>query len=200
MMMATVFRPFPPNRLQNAGHQWLEVLARRKSNLSIAQAEAGLDVLYRQVHEAEIQQLPARIGEYRKRVARSSHVKLLPGSQGLRQLQERFSHALLILFGISLVILLITCANLANLFLARNAARSREIAMRLALGATRRRLIRQWLTESLLFALLGGGLGVIVAIWTQSALLHFLPAGERTNLGQHGRSSQQSLPLRSPPR
>jgi putative ABC transport system permease protein len=184
MMMATVFRPFPANRLQNSGHQWMEVLARRKPNLSIAQAEAGLDVLYRQVHEAEIQQLPARIGEYNKRLARSSHVKLLPGSQGLRQLQEQFSHALLILFGITLIILLITCANLANLFLARNAARSREIAMRLALGATRRRLMRQWLTESLLFALSGGALGVIVAVWTQSALLHFLPASERMNLGR----------------
>ena len=184
MMMVTVFRPFPPNRLQNSGHQWMEVLARRKPNVSVAQAEAGLDVLYRQVHEAEIQQLPARITAYDKRVARTSHVKLLPGSQGLRQLQEQFSHALLILFGITLIILLITCANLANLFLARNAARSREIAMRLALGATRRRLMRQWLTESLLFALLGGGLGVIVAIWTQSALLHFLPASERTNLGR----------------
>ena len=184
MMMVTVFRPFPANRLQNSGHQWMEVLARRKPNVSVAQAEAGLDVLYRQIHEAEIQQLPARISDYDKRVARSSHVKLLPGSQGLRQLQEQFSHALLILFGITLIILLITCANLANLFLARNTARSREIAMRLALGATRRRLMRQWLTESLLFALLGGGLGVIVAIWTQSALLHFLPASERTNLGR----------------
>ena len=184
MMMVTVFRPFPPNRLQNSGHQWMEVLARRKPNVSVAQAEAGLDFIYRQVHDAEIQQLPARITAYDKRVARTSHVKLLPGSQGLRQLQEQFSHALLILFGITLIILLITCANLANLFLARNAARSREIAMRLALGATRRRLMRQWLTESLLFALLGGGLGVIVAIWTQSALLHFLPASERANLGR----------------
>jgi predicted permease len=184
MMMVTVFRPFPANRLQNSGHRWMEAFARRKPNVSIAQAEAGLDVLYRQIHEAEIQQLPSRISDYDKRIARSSHLKLLPGSQGLRQLQEQFSHALLILFGITLIILLITCANLANLFLARNTARSHEIAMRLALGATRRRLIRQWLTESLLFALLGGGLGVIIAIWTQSALLHFLPASERTNLGR----------------
>ena len=184
MMMVTVFRPFPANRLQNSDHQWMEVLARCKPSVSVAQAEAGLDVLYRQIHEAEIQQLPSRISDYDKRLARSSHLKLLPGSQGLRQLQEQFSHALLILFGITLIILLITCANLANLFLARNTARSREIAMRLALGATRRRLMRQWLTESLLFALLGGGLGVIVAIWTQSALLHFLPASERTNLSR----------------
>ena len=56
--------------------------------------------------------------------------------------------------------------------------------MRLALGATRRRLVRQWLTESLLFASLGGGLGLLCAIWTQSALLYFLPASERMNLGR----------------
>ena len=184
MMMATVFRPFPANRLENAGHEWMEVLARLKPQVSRSRAEAGLDVLYRQVHENEIQALPPRVSEYNKRVARSSHIKLLPGSQGLRQLQEQFSHALVILFGITFIILLITCANLANLFLARNAARGQEIAMRLALGATRRRLVRQWLTESLLFASLGGGLGVLVAIWTQSALLHFLPANERINLGQ----------------
>ncbi len=59
MMMVTVFRPFPANRLQNSGHRWMEALARRKPNVSVAQAEAGLDVLYRQIHEAEIQQLPA---------------------------------------------------------------------------------------------------------------------------------------------
>lgn len=185
MMMVSVFRPFPPNRLQRSGILWMEVMARLKPRLSPAQAEAGIDVLYRQLHAEELRQSPLH-SDFDTRVALSSHLKLLPGSQGLRQLQEQFSHALLILFGITLIILLITCANLANLFLARNAARVREIAMRLALGATRRRLVRQWLTESLLFSLLGGGLGFFVAIWTQRLLLHFLPANERMNLDQGG--------------
>ncbi|HEY1583523.1 MAG TPA: ABC transporter permease [Chthoniobacterales bacterium] len=184
MMMATVFRPFPANRLQNSGHKWLEILARLEPGLSRSQATAGLDVLFRQLNENEVRQLPARVGQYKKRVELSSHIKLLPGSQGLRQLQDQFSHALLILFAITLIILLITCANLANLFLARNTSRGREIAMRLALGATRLRLIRQWVTESLLFTSLGGGLGIVCAIWTQGALLHFLPASERMNLGR----------------
>ncbi len=182
MMMATVFRPFPANRLQNSGHQWLEILARRKIGVSIPQAQASLDVLYRQAHENEIKQLPPRVSDYNRQTARMSHIKLLPGSQGLGELQAQISHAVLILFGITVIILLITCANLANLFLARNAARTKEIAMRLALGATRRRLVCQWLTESLLFALIGGSLGVVLAIWTQGALLHFLPASERMNL------------------
>ena len=167
MMMAPIFRPSPANLLQSPGHSWLEIIARRKADVSRAQAEAGADVLYRQIHEEEIRQQPARVSDYQKRIERTSHLKLLPGSQGLRELQEQFSHALLILFGITIVILLITCANLANLFLARNAARAQEIALRLALGATRRRLMRQWLTESFLFASLGGGLGLLFGIWTQ---------------------------------
>ncbi len=182
MMMATVFRPFPVNRLQNSGHQWLEILARRKAGVSVPQAQASLDVLYRQAHENEIQQLPPRVSDYTRQTARMSHIGLLPGSQGLGQLQAQISHAVFILFGITVIILLIACANLANLFLARNAARTKEIAMRLALGATRRRLVCQWLTESLLFALIGGSLGVVFAVWTQSALLHFLPADQRMNL------------------
>jgi predicted permease len=183
MMMTPVFKPVPANRLEIANHQWLRIIARRKAQMSPAQAEAGIDLLYRQVHEKHIGQMSAKVSDYRKRIERTSHLKLLPGSQGLRQLQEQYSHALAVLFGITLIILLITCANLANLFLARNAARAPEIAMRLALGATRRRLVRQWLTESLLFASLGGSLGLLIAVWTQSALLHFLPAQERLNLG-----------------
>ena len=181
MMMVSLFRPFPPNRLERSGLQWMEVIGRLQPDLSREQAEAGADVVYRQLHEAELRESPFG-SDYEMRVARSSHLKLLPGSQGLRQLQTQFSHALVILFGITLVILLITCANLANLFLARNAARQHEIAMRLALGATRRRLVRQWLTESLLFAFAGGGSASVVAIWTQSLLLHFLPPNDRANL------------------
>ncbi|HEY2800146.1 MAG TPA: ABC transporter permease [Chthoniobacterales bacterium] len=190
MMMAPIFRSGAgsvlqsPGILQSPGHIWLEIIARRKPGLSRAQAEAGADVLYRLIHEKEIREQPARVSDYEKRIERTSHLKLLPGSQGLRELQKQFSHALLVLFGITIVILLITCANLANLFLARNAARTQEIALRLALGATRRRLVRQWLTESFLFASLGGGLGLLFGIWTQSALLYFLPASERMNIGR----------------
>ncbi|HMJ07057.1 MAG TPA: ABC transporter permease [Chthoniobacterales bacterium] len=183
MMMTPIFRPTSADLLETANYEWLDIIARRKAKISPAQAEAGIDLLYRQVHEKEIGMMSARVSDYRKRIERTSHLKLLPGSQGLRQLQEQFSHALSVLFGITLIVLLITCANLANLFLARNAARAPEIAMRLALGATRRRLVRQWLTESLLFASLGGSLGLLIAVWTQSALLHFLPAQERLNLG-----------------
>jgi predicted permease len=180
MMMVNTFRPFPADRLERSGLQWMEVIARLQPNVSRSQAEAGTDTLYRQLHEVELRQAPLHT-DYEKRIAQSSRLKLLPGSQGLRELQEQFSHALSVLFGITLIVLLITCANVANLFLARNAARSGEIVMRLALGATRRRLVRQWLTESVIFAILGGGFGFLVAIWTQELLLRFLPVTARAN-------------------
>ena len=112
----------------------------------------------------------------------ASRAVLLPGAQGSRQLQESLAKALQLLLGITIAILVITCANLANMLLARNAAREQEVAMRLALGASRTRLARQWLTESALLALLGGAAGVLVATWCQSMLVSFVPADQRMNL------------------
>ena len=182
MMMATVFRPFPANRLEKTGHEWMEVLARLKPQVSRSRAEAGLDVLYRQVHENEIQALPPRVSEYNKRVARSSHIKLLPGSQGSATNPR--------------TVLARACDSLRH-HLHHPAHHLRQPGQsfprpecrprpgdRDAPRPRRHAGLLQWLTESLLFASLGGGLGVLVAIWTQSALLHFLPANERINLGQ----------------
>ncbi len=182
MMMATVFRPVPANRLQNPRHHWMTILARRKPEVSVAQAQASLDILYHQILSAELQELGAGVNEHDKERALASRVQLDPGNQGFAHLRGEMERPLLLMFCVTGVVLLVACANLANLLLARNAKRKQEISVRLAIGAGRGRLIRQWLTESLLLSLLGGFAGIVVAYWAKTALLGFLPAGYSVNL------------------
>ncbi|MHB8500173.1 MAG: ADOP family duplicated permease [Candidatus Acidiferrales bacterium] len=182
MMMATVFRPVPANRLQNPRHRWITVLARRKPELTIAQAQASLDILYHQILGAELQELGASINAHDKERALASHIKLEPGNHGFAHLRGEMERPLLLMFGVTGIVLLVACANLANLLLARNAKRKQEIFVRLAIGAGRGRLIRQWVTESLLLSVLGGCVGIVFAYWAKTALLGFLPEDYSANL------------------
>jgi predicted permease len=182
MMMATVFRPVPANRLQNPRHRWMTVLARRKPEVSVAQAQASLDILYHQVLAAELQEPGASVNAHDKERSLASRIQLLPGNQGFAHLRTEMERPLLLMFCVTGIVLLVACANLANLLLARNAKRRQEISVRLAIGAGRGRLIRQWLTESLLLSVLGGCAGVFVAYWAKTALLGFLPAQYSANL------------------
>jgi predicted permease len=182
MMMATVFRPVPANRLQNPRHRWMTILARRKPDVSVAQAQASLDILYHQVLAAELQELGASVNAHDKERALASRIQLDPGNQGFAHLRGEMERPLLLMFAVTGIVLLVACANLANLLLARNAKRKQEILVRLAIGAGRGRLIRQWLTESLLLSALGGCAGVLVAYWAKTALLGFLPAAFTANL------------------
>src|SRR5580700_222734 len=182
MMMATVFRPVPANRLQNPRHRWMTVLARRKPEVSVAQAQASLDILYHQVLAAELQELGASVNAHDKERALASRIQLVPGNQGFAHLRGEMERPLLLMFCVTGIVLLVACANLANLLLARNAKRKQEISVRLAFGAGRGRLIRQWLTETVLLSLLGGCAGIVVAYWAKTALLGFLPAELSANL------------------
>ena len=182
MMMAAVFRPVPANRLQSPRHRWITILARRKPEVSVAQAQASLDILYHQILAAELQELGASVNAHDKARALASRIQLDPGNLGFAHLRGEMERPLLLMFAVTGIVLLVACANLANLLLARNAKRKQEILVRLAIGAGRGRLIRQWLTESLLLSLLGGFAGIVVAYWAKTALLGFLPAGYSVNL------------------
>jgi putative ABC transport system permease protein len=182
MMMATVFRPVPANRLGNPRHRWMTILARRKPDISVRQAQASLDILYHQVLADELQEPGSSLNAHEKERALQSRIQLAPGNQGFAHLRREMERPLILMFCVTGIVLLVACANLANLLLARNAKRKQEISVRLAIGAGRGRLIRQWLTESLLLSVLGGCAGMVVAYWAKTALLGFLPADFSANL------------------
>lgn len=182
MMMTPVFNPLPPTRLQSRRHQWLSIMARLRPGVSQTQAQASLDVLYRQIREFEAQQMPPSVSTFDREQFLAGRIALMPGDQGLRHLQVELRTSLLLLLGATCAVLLILCANLANLMMARATVRAPETAVRLALGAGRLRLLRQWLTEGVVLSVIGGALGVVIALWLKAGLMMFIPEDFRVNL------------------
>jgi macrolide transport system ATP-binding/permease protein len=143
----------PPDTFTNRGLSWLEVMGRLKPGVTLAQASASIEALGKQIDQANGRQGPERM-------------VFAPGNKGATWLVEDFGTPLKILLVAAGFVLLIACANVANLLLVRGSSRRKEIAVKLALGASRGRLMRQLMTESILLALLGGGAGLVLAGWT----------------------------------
>src|SRR5206468_8330513 len=108
----------------------------------------------------------------------AKHLFLHDGAKGRSDLRKQFTTPILVLMGMVGLVLLIACANVANLLIARGAARQKEVAIRLAMGATRAAIVRQRIVESLVIAAAGGVLGVAFAWWATALLLKTLPFAE----------------------
>ncbi|HKG48701.1 MAG TPA: ABC transporter permease [Pyrinomonadaceae bacterium] len=163
MMMQATMRPpragysgeMNPDLLQVRGNRWLFSVGRLKPGVTEAQAQGSLALIAKQLEEAYPQ------------LNRGRSVSIFPLSASDNpDARQQLSSVARLLMGVVGIVLLIACANVANLLLARSSARTKEIAVRLAIGATRWRIVRQLLTEGVLLATLGGAAGLLLAWWT----------------------------------
>ena len=174
VMMKTAITP-TWDALEDERYAWFYLFGRLKPGMSREQAEAALRVLYRQRQEEELggeffQKYPDLKDRFLKQT-----FNLVPASRGQSDLRQRFEQPLIVLEWLVGFVLLIACANVASLLLARAAARQREIAIRTALGASRVQIVRQLLLESLILAVGGGVAGIALSAVLARALLRFLP-------------------------
>ena len=165
------YRPSDASDLLEArSYWWAQVMARLAPGIEEAQARAAADAAFQSF-------LPDALPEADR--SKLPHIGFEPGAGGIDTLRSTYEAPLQLLMGMVAFVLLIACANVAVLLLARAMSRRREFALRLSLGAARPRLVRQLLTESLVMAAVGGLLGIVCAGWTSRALLLLVPPDRR---------------------
>ncbi|HEX8810896.1 MAG TPA: ABC transporter permease, partial [Terracidiphilus sp.] len=149
---------------------WMTLLARRKPGVSEKQAEAGINAAYKPLLEEQLPQMKSSWNEQKRKQFLEKKILLSTGARGRTVVQRDSGAQIITLFVMVALVLLIACTNVANLLLARGAARQREFAIRTALGASRGRMVRQLLIESLLCAFGGGALGLLLGTWLMRIL------------------------------
>ncbi len=156
--------------------RWVNAFGRLKPGVSMTQAQASLQPFFHGMLEMEVKDAAFRNAapDVRERFLKNV-IEVLPGSQGRSYKRKDLQTPLWVLMAVTGGVLLIACANVAGLLIARAASRQREVAIRLALGAGRFRIIRQLLLESLMLAGMGGVLGLVLATWTNRLLLALMP-------------------------
>ena len=164
------------NTMLDRRTRWVQILGRLKQNVSLAQAQTGLQPWFKAMLDEDTRRTNiSRASAEHRREFLASTLALTPAPQGHSVLRHDFSRPLWVLFVATLVLLALAGLNVAGLFLARGSARHREVSTRLALGASRGRIGRQLLADSVLLAFTGGLLGIVMAPVAVRALIAFLP-------------------------
>ena len=192
MMMKSQVMP-EVDDLTDRRSSWLNIVARLKPGVSREQAEAGINPVWYAIRADELKQMGHKTESFRENFVAKSHLSLLEGTKELSPLRSDVKTPLLIVMAMVGLVALMACANVGSLLLVRAAGRLREMSVRYALGAKRKRVIQQLLVEGLLLGLTGGALGIILAPPISAVLIKMIWGGRGMELPLSSRTDLRIL-------